>query len=217
MIEYKVADRAKVNDDFSNMLRETAHFFADQGIQMTTQQGFEEILAEQNLFNEYKSHLCEGLDAEQSAHMDQLMENSRLGILKESSVAGVQQIAGLSMPTLRKMWAKISLKHAMPTQVVATPRFAISYTKAYLMDSEGNKYLGIQKVKSRFYSMLEAFYQPYTAYSPIKFVEDAFDRKPAYKLTLRNEATFNQPQMPGVGLTQQNVLPINSIKEYTML
>ena len=81
-------------------------------------------------------------------------------------------------------------------------------------DNEGNKYLGIQKVKSRFFSMLEAFYQPYTAYSPIKFVEDAFDSKPAYRLTLRNESAFNQPQLPGVGATQQNVLPINTVKEY---
>lgn len=81
-------------------------------------------------------------------------------------------------------------------------------------DSEGRKYLGIQKVKSRFYSMLESFYQPYTDYSPIKFVEDANDRKPAYRLTLRNEAVFTQPQIPGVGATHQNVLPINTIKEY---
>lgn len=81
-------------------------------------------------------------------------------------------------------------------------------------DTEGNKYLGIQKVKSRFYSMLESFYQPYTVYSPIKFVEDAMDSKPAYKLTLRNEAAFNQPQIPGVASTQQNVLPMNSVRSY---
>jgi len=137
---YRPQVRSKVNDRFSAMLSETADFFADKGIQMTTAQGFEEILSEQSLFNEYKNHLTEGMEADQIENFQQLMENARLHMLQEASVSGIQQIAGLSMPTIRKMWAKVSLKHAIPTQVVATPRFAISYTKAYLMDAAGNKH-----------------------------------------------------------------------------
>ena len=83
-------------------------------------------------------------------------------------------------------------------------------------DFEGNKYLGIQKVKSRFFSMLESFYQPYTDYSPIKFVEDVNDSKPAYRLTMREHAQFGNA-INGVNATQQNVLPINNIKTYTDL
>jgi hypothetical protein len=64
------------------------------------------------------------------------MENARLSMLQEASVSGVQQIAGLAMPTIRKMWAKVALKHAIPTEVVKTPRFSISYTKAYVIDGE---------------------------------------------------------------------------------
>lgn len=129
-----------MNDDFSGMLRETAEFFSDKGINMTNPTGFSEILSEQTLFDSYKSHLCEGMEADQIENFDQLMNNSRVTMLQEATVDGIQQIAGLSMPTIRKMWAKVALKHAIPTQVVATPRFAISYTKAYLFDGDGNRY-----------------------------------------------------------------------------
>lgn len=140
-IDYRETTRTKLNDGFSEMLRETASYFASKGIQMTNHQGIEEILSESSLFNDYKAHLCEGLEADQVENFEQLMDNARLSILQESQVAGIQQIAGLSMPTIRKMWAKVALKHAIPTQVVATPRFAISYTKSYIMGSDGVKHM----------------------------------------------------------------------------
>lgn len=139
-IQYRTTARSKMKDSFSDMLRESAEFFADKGIQMTSKQGFEEILSEAALFNEYKNQLSEGMEPDQIENFNQLMDNARVQMLQEATVDGIQQIAGLSMPTIRKMWAKVALKHAIPTQVVATPRFAISYTKAYLMDSEGNRY-----------------------------------------------------------------------------
>lgn len=140
-IEYKVAERRdRINDGYSQVLREAAEYFADKSINMTSKQGFEEILSENSLFDTYKSLLCEGMEPDQVENFKLLMDNSRFSMLQEANVSGVQQIAGLSMPTIRKMWAKVSLKHAIPTQVAATPRFAISYTKAYVMDAAGNKY-----------------------------------------------------------------------------
>jgi hypothetical protein len=139
-ILYRETARTKMNDSFSNMLRETAEYFADKGISISNHQGMEEILSEESLFQEYKERLCEGMEADQIENFSQLMDNARTTMLQEATVDGIQQIAGLSMPTIRKMWAKVSLKHAIPTQVVSTPRFAISYTKAYLMDGNGNKY-----------------------------------------------------------------------------
>ena len=76
-------------------------------------------------------------------------------------------------------------------------------------DMDGNKYLGIQKVKSRFYSMLESFYQPYTDYSPIKYVEDVVMRCPAYKLTMRPQNQFNNTPQQG------NVMTMNVAKTYS--
>lgn len=139
-IDYRETTRTKMNDGFSDILREAANYFAQKGIQMTNHQGIEEILSESSLFNDYKAHLCEGVEADQMENMNQLFDNARLTMLQESQVAGIQQIAGLSMPTIRKMWAKVALKHAIPTQVVATPRFAISYTKSYIMGADGVKH-----------------------------------------------------------------------------
>jgi len=78
-------------------------------------------------------------------------------------------------------------------------------------NSEGAKYLGIQKVKSRFYSMIEWFYQPYTEYSPIKFVEDVNLPNPVFKLTLREESQVMNHQ------SVNTVLPINNIKDYNSI
>jgi len=134
-IIYTEESRPQIVDGFSNELREAAEYFAESGIQMTGA-GFDEILSENELFNEYKNKLCASLPVDQQEVFGQLMENARLTMLREASVSGVQQIAGLAMPTIRKMWAKIAMKHAMPTEVVKTPRFSISYTKAYLIDGE---------------------------------------------------------------------------------
>jgi hypothetical protein len=78
-------------------------------------------------------------------------------------------------------------------------------------DFEGNKWLGVQKVKSRFFSMIESFYQPYTTYSPIKFVEDANNSVPVYKLTMRENSNLNN-RLPGP-FGNQNVVQYN-VKEY---
>lgn len=130
---------AKPKDGFSDVLTEASDFFSSKGIQMTNPQGFNEIISDQSYFNSYKNYLTEGMEYEDAENFSQLMDNSRLEVLQEATVSGIDQLAGLSMPTIRKMWAKIALKHAIPTQAVKTPRFAISYMKSYLIDRDGNK------------------------------------------------------------------------------
>jgi len=186
-IEYRQTARSRMNDGFTDVLREAAEFFADKGIQMTSHQGMEEILSEQTLFNEYKDHLLEGMEPDQIENFNQLMDNARTQMLQEASVSGVQQIAGLSMPTIRKMWAKVALKHAIPTQVVATPRFAISYTKAYLMDANGNKkelpdainYLGNTEAQlPRFRNPAEGLVLPMTDFSLFEIDSADYEGQP---------------------------------------
>lgn len=139
MIQYRDnIQTTRINDGFTETLKETADFFAQRGLSITGK--MEEILSESSLFGEYKQRLCAGLPADQAQDMALLFENARMQTLSEASVAGIQQIAGLQMPTIRKMWAKVALKHAIPTEVVKTPRFAISYTKAYIMGSDGVKH-----------------------------------------------------------------------------
>jgi len=127
------------SDTFSSIMNEAASYFSDQGIAMTSKNGIEEIISDNSLFETYKQKLCEGLEPSQIDSFAQLMNNTRKTLLEAASVSGVDQIAGLSMPTIRKMWAKIALKHVMPTTVVSTPSFKVAYTKAYLF-KDGKKY-----------------------------------------------------------------------------
>jgi len=59
-------------------------------------------------------------------------------------------------------------------------------------DKEGNKYLGIQRVKSRYYinNDLYTCYLPYVG-KTIKFVEDLYAPMPVHKITMREPVELN--------------------------
>jgi hypothetical protein len=75
-------------------------------------------------------------------------------------------------------------------------------------DKDGNKYLGIQRVKSRYYIPGDFFcaYLPYIK-DTIKFVEDLYSPVPVHKVTMREEVQLN-----GVNSGQGIV---NEIKDFT--
>jgi len=139
-VNYRDVQKSKTNDGFSQVLREASEYFASQKIQMVGP-GFEEILSEESLFREYVSKLTEGLSPDETEQITQLLENARTNILIESSITGIQPIQSLTMPTVRKMWNRVSLKHAVPTEVVKAPKFTISYMEPYLLDADGTKHL----------------------------------------------------------------------------
>lgn len=75
-------------------------------------------------------------------------------------------------------------------------------------DRDGNKYLGIQRVKSRYYIAGDM----YTAFIPyingtVKFIEDFYSQVPVHKTTLRAEMDN--------GINNNNQGIINDIKEFT--
>ena len=75
-------------------------------------------------------------------------------------------------------------------------------------DRDGNKYLGIQRVKTRYYipNNMHTAFIPYIN-GTIKFVEDFYSQVPVHKVTLR-------PEMDN-GVTGNNQGIINDIKEFT--
>lgn len=76
-------------------------------------------------------------------------------------------------------------------------------------DRDGNKYLGMQRVKSRYFipGDISTAFIPYIA-GTIKFVEDFYSQIPVHKLTLR-------PEMDnGINNNNSNGI-INDIKEFT--
>jgi len=131
-----IKSRSK-SDGFSAIMREAADFFKEQNVSMV--QGFAEILGESSLFNEYVRRMTSGLDANDAAQLEQLCENARTNILQESTIAGIAPIAGLSIPTLRKMWMRSAMKDAMPTETAKMPAFAISWMNPFIQGSDGVK------------------------------------------------------------------------------
>jgi hypothetical protein len=148
MITYKNSQTTKINDGYSQILREASDYFAQQRIQMIGN-NFDEILSEQSLFDTYVDKLTKGLDATDAEQLSQLMENCRMGILQESSISGITPIASLSMPTIRKLWPKIALRNAVPTEPVKAPKFVISYLEPYMLDADGTKHLLPASVRTR--------------------------------------------------------------------
>ena len=76
-------------------------------------------------------------------------------------------------------------------------------------DKDGNKYLGIQRVKSRYY-IPDDFICAYIPYikNTIKFIEDFYSPKPVHKVTMKDEIQLNNGINSGQGM-------VNEIREFT--
>lgn len=128
------------HDDFSETLREISESFQEDQIKIIGD-GFQDILTEDSLFKSYVSKITSGLDSNQSETLKTLMENARIQmLLSENGISGVAGVASLSLPVIRKMWMRIGLVNAIPTEAVKMPSFWISFQKPYMKDSEGTKY-----------------------------------------------------------------------------
>lgn len=125
-------------DGFGEILKEAFEYFSEQNVQMVS--GFNEILTEDVLFNEYVNRMTIGMNADDANQLTQLLENQRIQILQESTVGQITPIVGLAMPTVRKMWTKCALKNAIPTETAKVPSFTISWMEPYLRDMDGTKH-----------------------------------------------------------------------------
>lgn len=120
---------------YNEVLTECADFFQSQGVSIIGE-GYKEIASNAALFESYVDQLTEGASADHAAAMTQLMVNTNAGILRESSMTGIQPIASLSMPVIRKLWPKFALKDALKTEVAKTPRFVVTYTAPYMVKGD---------------------------------------------------------------------------------
>jgi len=121
---------------YNEVLQEANDFFASQGVSIVGE-GYKEIATNAALFESYVDQLTEGANADSAASMAQIMANTNAGILRESSMTGIQPIASLSMPVIRKLWPKFALKDAIKTEVAKTPRFVVTYTAPYMFKGDG--------------------------------------------------------------------------------
>lgn len=151
-IIYRDELNSHVNDEFSQRLSEAQEFFSSRHQTNIIGRDIESVLTTTSLFEDYKDKLLEGFNANESEELSVMMDSTREQILQES-VAGVQPYASLTMPILVKLWARLSMKYAIPTEPVTKPAFSVAFMKPYLYDEDGNKvYLpeGINNTPEKF-------------------------------------------------------------------
>src|SRR5690554_5739872 len=117
---------------YNAVLTEAQANFQARGMSILNE-GFKEIVSNPTLLEEYTSSLLEGASADSAAVMRQLMENANYELLRESSLSGIDPVASLSMPVIRRLWPLSALKDALKTEVAKTPAFVINHTVPYLL------------------------------------------------------------------------------------
>lgn len=126
-------------DGFAVQLHETQDMFKEKFATNIIGKDIESVLTENTLFSTYVDQLTEGFAPEKAEQITQLLENTRQEILTESSLTGIQPFYSLSMPMLVRLWARLTLTNALPTEPTKTPAFTVPMMKPYMLDAEGNK------------------------------------------------------------------------------
>ena len=119
-------NKSSVND----ILHETQAFFNDQGMSILGS-SYVEVISDSKYREALVESLTDGMSADSAAEMSQLLNNAAKQTLTES-LGGIAPLSSLSMPVIRKLWPKCSMKEAVKRCVASAPIFTISYTKPYL-------------------------------------------------------------------------------------
>lgn len=141
-VEYITPHKASnVNPTMRKTLSEANEFFTQKYGTTVLGEGIKEIMTDENFFSKYVDTLLEGIsDPTEAENLRTLMENARMQTLTESATAGIAPVASLTLPTLRVMWAKTGLVHAMPTEPVKTNAFSVSFNRPIIIDENGDKH-----------------------------------------------------------------------------
>lgn len=130
--------RKQATDGYSEILKEAYEYFHNNNIDMIY--GFNEILCDPSLFQEYCQRLTEGSDEYESEECTQLFENNKATVLQEAAFEQIAPLQALSMPVIKKMWARTALKNAIPTEIAKLPTFVIAYEVPYIKGTDGVKH-----------------------------------------------------------------------------
>jgi hypothetical protein len=141
MITYSVPaqGRKESSGTFNKILKEAQDHFEGQGYSILGE-GWAEIAISQNLFDDYTDQLLKEAEADEAEQMKQLMDNARFSALNES-LSGITPIASFTSPTIRKLWPKLAIKLAIPTEVVKLPAFGLTYMLPYIFKGDKKVYL----------------------------------------------------------------------------
>lgn len=129
-----------MNDQFSMNLQETDASFQREHGTSTLGGAFAGIVTNNHLFESYADSITEGFKPADKVEIMTLLENTRNELLRESTMSNISPFASLTMPILVKLWARLSMTKALPTEPIDVPAFTVSYLKPYIMGADGEKY-----------------------------------------------------------------------------
>ena len=102
----------------------------------TTKESYKDLLLEDvtttNLDDPYYALL--------PAKLDQLVENSAMEMLTESSVAALSPIVGITLPVLKKAYIEGHSKDIVMTEVPKKPIIKMAYERRFLKNAQGEKF-----------------------------------------------------------------------------
>ncbi|BDE75550.1 hypothetical protein [Staphylococcus phage S6] len=130
----------RIKDEFSVRLEDIENSINESYNLSTIGGDFAAIATDDAVFESYKDQLLEGFDAAEGEALAGMLDNTREEILMESSMGPIQPYASLSMPILVKLWARLALTEALPTQVANKPNFTVPILTPYVVDADGNKH-----------------------------------------------------------------------------
>lgn len=132
------AKRAK--DQFSSLLEDIEQNISESYHYSIVGSDFAAVATDDAVFEDYKNQLIEGFDIEEQEAIGEMLDNTREEIMLESSMGPIQPYSSLSMPILVKLWARLALTEALPTQVANKPNFTVPMIVPYVVDIDGNKH-----------------------------------------------------------------------------
>lgn len=138
MLQYANVLKSNRQDGYSQVFKEAVDAVRNS-YHVNALGGAEELYTDAQAFSKYIDKLTEGFSAEDAENLRSLLENNRMQVLAEASLAGIPPITALNAPTIVKMWAKSGLKNVIPTQVVDKPVFSVLSNHPYMIKN-GVKY-----------------------------------------------------------------------------
>ena len=138
MLQYANVLKSNRQDGYSQVFKEAVDAVRNS-YHVNALGGAEELYTDAQAFGKYIDKLTEGFNAEDAENLRSLLENNRMQVLAEASLAGIPPITALNAPTIVKMWAKSGLKNVIPTQVVDKPVFSVLSNHPYMIKN-GVKY-----------------------------------------------------------------------------
>ena len=138
MLQYANVLKSNRQDGYSQVFKEAVDAVRNS-YHVNALGGAEDLYTDAQAFAKYVEKLTEGFNAEDAENLKALLENNRMQVLAEASLAGIPPITALNAPTIVKMWAKSGLKNVIPTQVVDKPVFSVLSNHPYMIKN-GVKY-----------------------------------------------------------------------------